>query len=62
MCGVGRPAEKQVTLESLPPVLAVQVKRFVFMDGKPQKLHRRVRFDRRLVLPCNGAPLSPPQG
>jgi hypothetical protein len=47
-------AEKQVTLEDLPRVLAVQVKRFVYLDGQPKKLHRKVSFKQKLELPCKG--------
>eukprot|EP01043_Picozoa_sp_COSAG02_P004010 COSAG02_NODE_101_length_36804_cov_125.342951_23_plen_80_part_00 len=45
----------QVTLEDLPRVLAVQVKRFVYLDGQPKKLHRKVSFRQKLALPSKGA-------
>ena len=44
----------QVTLEDLPRVLAVQVKRFVYLDGQPKKLHRKVSFRQKLGLPRKG--------
>ncbi len=44
----------QVTLEDLPRVLAVQVKRFVYLDGQPKKLHRKVSFRQKLALPSKG--------
>lgn len=44
-------AVKRMQLESVPPVLIVQLKRFVFRDGAVQKLHKFVAFGHVLTVP-----------
>eukprot|EP00158_Paraphelidium_tribonemae_P004832 Partr_v1_DN26990_c0_g1_i2_m7172 putative ubiquitin carboxyl-terminal hydrolase len=45
------PATKQILVEKLPPVLILHLKRFVFVDGTTQKLHKHMDYNLELEIP-----------
>lgn len=46
-------AIKKIQLESVPPVLILQLKRFVYRNGAVHKVHKFVPFAHRLVVPAS---------
>jgi ubiquitin C-terminal hydrolase len=43
-------ATKQILVETLPHVLVLHLKRFVYADGQVQKLHKHIEYTPRLAI------------